>query len=543
LIIKNINPKNRIVHILNKKIITDILFFIKTSTGTLIIINIILAGISFLKDVLQTYYVGTTAFADALSLALLIPNMVGGSIIESTICVSIIPILASRFLSKKIDAYNKIIFNSIFIFGLLSFLIIIIVLMFKTAIIGIFNINVSIVSGNLLSNLLFITVPALLFFTFYAIGLAILNTHNKFKLAAFGPVLLNFVLFATILILILTNTIKQDGIFYIAIAYITGTAIMTLLLWVPILKSRKFDLYKRFNEIKHSLFNKDTAKDIHHYALPYALILISSQGILLFERYLASSIEPVGGISSMSLSYRITQFPIWVFAAAISRVILPKLSKSYSSGDRENFYNTFRRAVKNIFIFNIPFIIFLYILREPVVVALFKLGAFNDDSVKLTTSVLMGYSFTLLGQSLIFVCIRVFITYKKINIALIILLCSMLLNILLDYIMTGFIGLPGIGIGASISTLIAGFVMLNIMKKWFSDIPVKKGFELYKIAIINSPNIVLSLGFMFFYINFLVDKNKFIVLGYLSMFFILLIAFYTFLLLRFKIIKTTENIN
>jgi putative peptidoglycan lipid II flippase len=155
----------------------------------------------------------------------------------------------------------------------------------------------------------------------------------------------------------------------------------------------------------------------------------------------------------------------------------------------------------------------------------------------------MGYSFTLLGQSLIFVCIRVFITYKKINIALIILLCSMLLNILLDYIMTGFIGLPGIGIGASISTLIAGFVMLNIMKKWFSDIPVKKGFELYKIAIINSPNIVLSLGFMFFYINFLVDKNKFIVLGYLSMFFILLIAFYTFLLLRFKIIKTTENIN
>jgi peptidoglycan biosynthesis protein MviN/MurJ (putative lipid II flippase) len=119
----------------------------------------------------------------------------------------------------------------------------------------------------------------------------------------------------------------------------------------------------------------------------------------------------------------------------------------------------------------------------------------------------------------------------------------MLLNILLDYIMTGFIGLPGIGIGASISTLIAGFVMLNIMKKWFSDIPVKKGFELYKIAIINSQILFYLWDFMFFYINFLVDKNKFIVLGYLSMFFILLIAFYTFLLLRFKIIKTTENIN
>jgi peptidoglycan biosynthesis protein MviN/MurJ (putative lipid II flippase) len=113
---------------------------------------------------------------------------------------------------------------------------------------------------------------------------------------------------------------------------------MTLLLWVPILKSRKFDLYKRFNEIKHSLFNKDTAKDILHYALPYALILISSQGILLFERYLASSIEPVGGISSMSLSYRITQFPIWVFAAAISRVILP------------NFQNHTQVATGKIFI-------------------------------------------------------------------------------------------------------------------------------------------------------------------------------------------------
>jgi hypothetical protein len=82
LIIKNINPKNRIVHILNKKIITDILFFIKTSTGTLIIINIMLALVSFLKDVLLAYYIGTTAYADAVSLALLIPDIVGEIILN-----------------------------------------------------------------------------------------------------------------------------------------------------------------------------------------------------------------------------------------------------------------------------------------------------------------------------------------------------------------------------------------------------------------------------------------------------------------------------
>jgi peptidoglycan biosynthesis protein MviN/MurJ (putative lipid II flippase) len=50
---------------------------------------------------LLAYYIGTTAYADAVSLALLIPDIVGGNIIEPTICVSIIPILASRFLSKK----------------------------------------------------------------------------------------------------------------------------------------------------------------------------------------------------------------------------------------------------------------------------------------------------------------------------------------------------------------------------------------------------------------------------------------------------------
>jgi putative peptidoglycan lipid II flippase len=235
----------------------------------------------------------------------------------------------------------------------------------------------------------------------------------------------------------------------------------------------------------------------------------------------------------MNISFRLTQFPVWVFAAAISRVILPSLSKSHSLADMEGFYNTFRRAIKNIFIFNIPFIIFLFILREPIIIALFRLGAFTDDSVRLTSNILMGYSFTLLGQSLVFVCIRVFLTYKKIKVAMYIIIISMILNILLDYLFTYFIGLPGIGIGAAAASLISGLIMLMFMKKWFSDIPVKKGFELYKIAIINSPNIVLSLGFMFFYINFLVDKNKFIVLGYLSMFFILLIAFYTFLLLRF----------
>jgi putative peptidoglycan lipid II flippase len=543
LIIKNINPKNRIVHILNKKIITDILFFIKTSTGTLIIINIILALVSFLKDVLLAYYIGTTAYADAVSLALLIPDIVGGNIIEPTICVSIIPLLTLPLIKNNKAGYNKTIFNSLLIFCSFAISIIVFSILTRKYIVSIFHVGESIINKTIISNLLLITVPALIFFTLYALGLAILNTNNKFKLAAFGPVIFNLVVFLSLFFLILTNVVKQTGITYISLSYIIGMVIMTLLLWIPIIKSKNLSIYKSFTDIKTSLYDAGTIKKILHYSLPFAVILICSQCIIFFERYLASTIEPVGGISSMNISFRLTQFPVWVFAAAISRVILPSLSKSHSLADMEGFYNTFRRAIKNIFIFNIPFIIFLFILREPIIIALFRLGAFTDDSVRLTSNILMGYSFTLLGQSLVFVCIRVFLTYKKIKVAMYIIILSMILNILLDYLFTYFIGLPGIGIGAAAASLISGLIMLMFMKKWFSDIPVKKGFELYKIAIINSPNIVLSLGFMFFYINFLVDKNKFIVLGYLSMFFILLIAFYTFLLLRFKIIKTTENIN
>jgi peptidoglycan biosynthesis protein MviN/MurJ (putative lipid II flippase) len=125
--------------------------------------------------------------------------------------------------------YNKTIFNSLLIFCSFAISIIVFSILTRKYIVSIFHVGESIINKTIISNLLLITVPALIFFTLYALGLAILNTNNKFKLAAFGPVIFNLVVFLSLFFLILTNVVKQTGITYISLSYIIGMVIMTLL--------------------------------------------------------------------------------------------------------------------------------------------------------------------------------------------------------------------------------------------------------------------------------------------------------------------------
>lgn len=116
--------------------------------------------------------------------------------------------------------------------------------------------------------------------------------------------------------------------------------------------------------------------------------------------------------------------------------------------------NAARQAIMAII--TIPMIIGLFALRYPVVTILFKRGAFDDNSVKLTCDILAGYSLGILGQSIIVLCLRYYLAIKKIFKPLIILMFTFALNIILDLNLIKTIGLSGIGFGSAVSSTICG---------------------------------------------------------------------------------------
>src|SRR5690554_1072407 len=121
--------------------------------------------------------------------------------------------------------------------------------------------------------------------------------------------------------------------------------------------------------------------------LPYIVILFSLQAVYLAERYLVTAFDS-GTTSALNYAFRLTQFPVWVFVSAVSIVILPSLSRHLAVGEVKEVRVVMVNAFRIVILVVLPSTLFLFLLREPLIIALFQRGAFDSRSVVLTTSIL-----------------------------------------------------------------------------------------------------------------------------------------------------------
>jgi putative peptidoglycan lipid II flippase len=214
--------------------------------------------------------------------------------------------------------------------------------------------------------------------------------------------------------------------------------------------------------------------------IPYFFILFSIQAVFFAERYLITAFDS-GAAAALNYAFRITQLPVWVFVAAISIVILPSLSKQMALGKVIAVNLIMSNAFKAILLIIFPAMLFLFLLREPITIALFQRGAFDARSVMLTTSILEGYSLSIICQSISLICLRYFLASRQLTVVLIIYASSALVTILTDAWFISFMSLRGIGYGAAIGALLNAILLLY--KLWKSIRPsfeaINKELRLY----------------------------------------------------------------
>jgi peptidoglycan biosynthesis protein MviN/MurJ (putative lipid II flippase) len=197
--------------------------------------------------------------------------------------------------------------------------------------------------------------------------------------------------------------------------------------------------------------------------VPYLLIILASQSVLYFERYLASLLDE-GSVSGLNYAYRLAQFPNWVFAAAIGTVILPAMSKSQGLGNTHEMQSMFDKSLRWILILSAPVSILLYGLREPIVSIFLQRGAFDAVSMGLTTDVLKGYSLAIVAQSIAIIGLRVFIASGKMFFPLFSFFFSSTVNIIADLFLINHLGLSALGYGAAIGAIINAVLIIYGLK-------------------------------------------------------------------------------
>jgi len=253
----------------------------------------------------------------------------------------------------------------------------------------------------LLTHLLRITMPAMLFLSLSGIVTGLLYALKRFVYPAFTAAAFN----ATIVTVTLVGAWVFGGdIEVVALGLVFGS-VAQVALQLPGL--RRARLHFAF-DLSHPVLRR-----IGRLYQPVILGLV----VTLFQTSLDRRLANTTGESSLAWMQNATtliQFPMGLVSVAISLAILPTLSryaaqilKPDDAGDaNRQFLDTLFSGLKVVLILIIPATVALFILAEPIIALLFEHGAFTPLDTQQTALALrfylLGLIFAAVDQPLIF---------------------------------------------------------------------------------------------------------------------------------------------
>jgi putative peptidoglycan lipid II flippase len=239
-------------------------------------------------------------------------------------------------------------------------------------------------------DMLRFTLPYILFVSLTALAGSVLNSHGRFAVAAFTPVLLNVVmiLFAGWV----APLLERPALGVAAGVFVAG--VVQLAFQLPFL--RRLDLLPR----PRVRLGHEGVRRIFKMMVPALFGSSVAQISILLDTLIASFLL-AGSISWLYYSDRLVEFPLGVFGIALATVILPRLSEQHARQSPQTFSSTLDWALKLVLVIGLPAAVGLALLAEPLMATLFLRGEFTQRDVEMCVASLRAYAPGLLGFILV----------------------------------------------------------------------------------------------------------------------------------------------
>ena len=268
--------------------------------------------------------------------------------------------------------------------------------------------------------------PYLLFVSFAAIAMGLLNSKGRFGIPACASTFFNVSSLAVgIGGYYLCPLLEIHPVTGMAIGVIVG-GIAQFLIQVP-------SMYRVGFRYRPLLSLRDPrVLQVVHLIGPAVLGVAAVQVNLLTNTFFITSDS--GWLTWISRAYRVMHLPIGIFGVAISTVALPQLARLATAGETENFRNALSYALRLMLVLTIPAGIGLMVLSEPICRLLYEWGVTVEEDTIETARLLWVYAFGLCGFSTLKIVTDGFYAHKDIRAPVIVSICAVVLNICLNYL-------------------------------------------------------------------------------------------------------------
>ena len=298
------------------------------------------------------------------------------------------------------------------------------------------------------SKLLTITFPYLFLITITALFSSVLNIYSQFAVPAITPCLLNITLITAAVYVAPYFENKNEVLAY---AMVIG-GVVQLLFIMP------FIMRLRVLAMPHLGFAHEGVRRIFRLMVPGMISVSASQLNLLVNTVLATFLA-TGSISYLYYSDRLLEFPIGIFAVAISTVILPTLSAIDFKHKKPLYQETLDWAVRLVLLLGIPSMVGIIVLREPILRVLFMRGEFTMDNVIMSSASLLASVSGLCAIMLVRVLVQGFAAIQDTKTPVKCGITSMVANIIFNLILVW----PLDYVGLALSTALAAFVNAGLL--------------------------------------------------------------------------------
>jgi len=387
--------------------------------------------LGLVRDVVFARMFGASLVMDAFLVANRIPNMLRRFFAEGAFSQGFVPVMA-RYRERHTNAEaQEFVAATAGTLGLLLFVVTLVGVVAAPLLV------IAVAPGfvgddgrfELASLMLRFTFPYLFFVSLTALAGGVLNTHGRFAVPAFTPVILNVVLIT--FAVWLSPRLEEPGM---ALAYAVLVAgLLQLAFQLPFLKALGMLRRPRWRP-RH-----EGVRRVGRLMLPAMFGSSVAQLNILIGGIIASMLG-VGKISLLYYADRLMEFPLGLFGIALATVTLPYLSRQYASRSLTAFSATLDWSMRLVALIALPAALGLALLAEPLVATIFYGGAFAEQEVVLTALALRAFAFGLIGFSFVKILAPAYFarenTVTPVRIGLIALAVNFVLSVSLAWYLT-----------------------------------------------------------------------------------------------------------
>lgn len=446
-----------------------------TAQGGVVAGMTLLSRISgFARDMVLASFFGASDVADAFFVAFRIPNFFRRLFAEGAFNQAFVPIL-TRYRTRSLAELR--LFVAVVAGNLTLALVFMVIagVVFAPGLVGLFAPGFihDEVQFALTTDLVRITFPYLGFISLTAFAGALLNSHHRYAIPAFTPVLLNLTLISAMLIGadLFTNPVfaLAWGVFF--------AGFVQLLFQFPAIRRLNLIVPPRVST-RH-----EGAKQVGRLLLPAVLAASVSQINTLIDTILASTLV-TGSISWLYYSDRLMEVPIGLVAVALGTVLLPNLSRLDAAGERAKFSASLDWGLRLGMGLGLPAAMALYVLALPLISTIYLRGALTELDARMAALSLQAFSFGVVALVLVKVLAPAYFARQDTRTPFRIGAIAVATNIVLNLALFSWFGHVGLALATAVAAWVNALLLLHGLERRGIYVPgIKLGIGLARASV------------------------------------------------------------